>query len=159
MPDTHIHTSAHAHTHTHTHTHRCEFLVNKTNVFYPIYQEQLTFRVSEFGIFWISALILLTIKFIIFQKEKLSAAATAAKSLRLGPTLCDPIDSSPPDSPVPGILQARTLEWIKLSAYYFKYSYSLFLKTTVTEIESLYIQIKAHAYNEDIFISFKNNKK
>ena len=39
------------------------------------------------------------------------AAAAAAKSLRSCPTLCDPIDGSPPGSPVPGILQARTLEW------------------------------------------------
>ena len=37
--------------------------------------------------------------------------AAAAKSLQSCPTLCDPIDSSPPGSPVPGILQARTLEW------------------------------------------------
>ena len=42
--------------------------------------------------------------------RKLSAAA--AKSLQSCPTLCDPIDSSPPGSPVPGILQARTLEWV-----------------------------------------------
>ena len=41
----------------------------------------------------------------------ITAAAAAAKSLQLCPTLCDSIDSSPPDSPVPGILQARTLEW------------------------------------------------
>ena len=40
------------------------------------------------------------------------AAAAAAKSLQLCPTLCDPIDGSPPGSPVPGILQARTLEWV-----------------------------------------------
>ena len=40
------------------------------------------------------------------------AAATPAKSLQLCPTLCDPIDSSPPGSAVPGILQARTLEWM-----------------------------------------------
>ena len=40
-----------------------------------------------------------------------AAAAAAAKSLQSCPTLCDPIDSSPPGSPVPGILQARTLEW------------------------------------------------
>ena len=40
---------------------------------------------------------------------------TAAKSLQSCPTLCDPIDSSPPGSPVPGILQARTLEWIAIS--------------------------------------------
>ena len=44
-----------------------------------------------------------------------SAAAAAAKSLQSGPTLCDPIDGSPPDSPVPGILQARTLEWVAIS--------------------------------------------
>ena len=39
-------------------------------------------------------------------------AAAAAKSLQSCPTLCDPIDFSPPGSPVPGILQARTLEWV-----------------------------------------------
>ena len=39
-------------------------------------------------------------------------AAAAAKSLQLCPTLCDPIDSSPPGSAIPGILQARTLEWV-----------------------------------------------
>ena len=42
-------------------------------------------------------------------------AAAAAKSLQLCPTLCDPIDGSPPGSPVPGILQARTLEWVAIS--------------------------------------------
>ena len=43
------------------------------------------------------------------------AAAAAAKSLQLCPTLCDPIDGSPPGSPVPGILQAKTLEWVAIS--------------------------------------------
>ena len=43
------------------------------------------------------------------------AAAAAAKSLQSCPTLCDPIDSSPPGSPTPGILQARTLEWVTIS--------------------------------------------
>ena len=42
-------------------------------------------------------------------------AAVTAKSLRSCPTLCDPIDGSPPGSPVPGILQARTLEWVAIS--------------------------------------------
>ena len=42
-------------------------------------------------------------------------AATAAKSLQSCPTLCDPTDGSPPGSPVPGILQARTLEWVAIS--------------------------------------------
>ena len=41
-------------------------------------------------------------------------AAAAAESLQSCPTLCDPIDSSPPGSPVPGILQARTLEWVAI---------------------------------------------
>ena len=44
-----------------------------------------------------------------------NAAAAAAKSLQSCPTLCDPIDGSPPGSPVPGILQARTLEWVAIS--------------------------------------------
>ena len=42
-------------------------------------------------------------------------ATAAAKSLQLCPTLCDPIDGGPPGSPVPGILQARTLEWVAIS--------------------------------------------
>ena len=42
-------------------------------------------------------------------------AAAAAKSLQSCPTLCDPIDSSPPGFPVPGILQAKTLEWVAIS--------------------------------------------
>ena len=41
--------------------------------------------------------------------------AVAAKSLQLCPTLCNPIDSSPPGSPVPGILQARILGWVGIS--------------------------------------------
>ena len=41
--------------------------------------------------------------------------AAAAKSLQSCPTLCDPIDGSPPGFPVPGILQARTLEWVAIS--------------------------------------------
>ena len=50
-----------------------------------------------------------------------AAAAAAAKSVllllvsRFSPTLCDPIDGSPPGSPVPGILQARILEWVAIS--------------------------------------------
>ena len=44
-----------------------------------------------------------------------TVAAAAAKSLQSCPTLCDPTDGSPPGSPVPGILQARTLEWIAIS--------------------------------------------
>ena len=46
------------------------------------------------------------------QVVREDAATAAAKSLQLCPTLCDPIDGSPPGSPIPGILQARTLEWV-----------------------------------------------
>ena len=51
----------------------------------------------------------------IWVRERIEMAAAAAKSLQSCPTLCDPIDSSPPGSPVPGILQARTLEWVAIS--------------------------------------------
>ena len=44
-----------------------------------------------------------------------ATAAAAAKSLQSCPTLCDPIDGSPPGSPIRGILQARTLEWVAIS--------------------------------------------
>ena len=43
------------------------------------------------------------------------SAAAAAELLQSCPTLCDPRDGSPPGSPVPGILQARTLEWVAIS--------------------------------------------
>ena len=52
-------------------------------------------------------------KYFLFFETSLAAAA--AKSLQSCPTLCDPIDGSPPGSPVPGILQARTLEWGAIS--------------------------------------------
>ena len=58
----------------------------------------------------------------LFNKEKertasniTAAAAAAAKSRQSCPTLCDPTDGSPPGSPVPGILQARILEWVAIS--------------------------------------------
>ena len=47
--------------------------------------------------------------------SEVSKIAAAAKSLQLCLTLCDPIDGSPPGFPVPGILQARTLEWVAIS--------------------------------------------
>ena len=58
-----------------------------------------------------------TVLFWIFCLADLSTAAVAAaaKSLQLCPTLCDLIDGSPPGSPVPGILQARTVEWVAIS--------------------------------------------
>ena len=49
------------------------------------------------------------------EESPRKTSAAAAKSLQLCPTLCDPIDGSPPGAPVPGILQARTLEWVVIS--------------------------------------------
>ena len=51
----------------------------------------------------------------LWKWEKEQTAAAAAKLLQSCPTLCDPIDGSPPGSPVPGILQARILEWVAIS--------------------------------------------
>ena len=51
----------------------------------------------------------------IFQKTEIKTAAAAAKLLQSCPTLCNPIDGSPPGSPIPGILQARTLQWVAIS--------------------------------------------
>ena len=48
------------------------------------------------------------------ETSAMSYSTAAAKSLQLCPTLCDPRDGSPPGSPVPGILQARTLEWVAI---------------------------------------------
>ena len=45
----------------------------------------------------------------------INTAVAAAKSLQSCPALCDPTDGSPPGSPIPGILQARTLEWVAIS--------------------------------------------
>ena len=56
----------------------------------------------------------MTITFVSFVLVA-AAAAAAAKSLQSCPTLCDPIDGSPPGSPVPGILRARTLEWVAIA--------------------------------------------
>ena len=57
----------------------------------------------------------ITVNWLTSNQPAAAAAAAAAKSLQSCPTLCDPIDGSPPGSPVPGILQARTLEWIAIS--------------------------------------------
>ena len=59
--------------------------------------------------------------------HQLYTAAAAAKSLQSCLTLCDPIDGSPPDSPIPGILQARTLEWVAISFIYLLYFYSVYV--------------------------------
>ena len=60
-------------------------------------------------------LIFITLSFGEYCPVMFLAAATAAKSLQSCPTLCDPRDGSPPGSAIPGILQARTLEWVAIS--------------------------------------------
>ena len=64
----------------------------------------------------------------LFWTLQMNAAAAAAKSRQSCSTLCDPTDGSPPGSPVPGILQARTLEWVAMSfsnAWKWKWSRSV----------------------------------
>ena len=69
----------------------------------------------SFGRMYESTAILLLFNFPREITHISTAAAAAAKSLQLCPTLCDHIDGSPPGSPVPGILQARTPEWVAIS--------------------------------------------
>ena len=66
----------------------------------------------------------------------MGTAAAAAKSLQSCPTLCDPIDGSPPGSPVPGILQARTLEWIAIS--YSDAKWVLLIKLLNVDLTNIY---------------------
>ena len=56
-----------------------------------------------------------TCRAVVSRPAAAAAAAAAAKSLQSCSTLCDPTDGIPPGSPVPGILQARTLEWVAIS--------------------------------------------
>ena len=73
-----------------------------------------------------------------------AAAAAAAKSLQSCPTLCDPIDSSPPGSPVPGILQAKTLEWVAISSNAWKWKVKVKLLSRVRLLATpRKLQIKA----------------
>ena len=60
-------------------------------------------------------MVTLSTDYILWRKAKIISAAAAAKSLQSCPILCDPIDSSPPGSTAPGILQVRTLEWVATS--------------------------------------------
>ena len=64
---------------------------------------------------WVSVFVLLCYKELWEGKAAAAAAAAAVKSLHSCPTLCSPTDSSPLGPPVPGILQARTLEWVAIS--------------------------------------------
>ena len=73
------------------------------------------FRMKREKIQYTKGNMVLIVESIDFRTPKLPAAAAAAKSLQSCPTLCDPIDGSPPGSPIPGMLQARTLEWVAMS--------------------------------------------
>ena len=70
---------------------------------------------SKASILWHSAFFTVQLPHPYMTTGKTIALTAAAKSLQSCPTLCDPIDSSPPGSPVPGFLQARTLEWVAIS--------------------------------------------
>ena len=65
------------------------------------------------------------------REERYDKPAAAAKSLQLCLTLCDPIDSSPPGFPIPGILQARTLEWVAISSNAWKWKVKVKLLSRV----------------------------
>ena len=69
--------------------------------------------------------------------EKWYAAAYAAKSLQSCLTLRDPIDGSPPGSPVPGILQARTLEWVAISFSESQYTDAIYPEASYMAITSI----------------------
>ena len=79
--------------------------------------------------------------------------AAAAKSLQLCPTLCDPIDSSPPGSPVPGILQARPLEWVAIS---FSSAQKWKVKVKSLSCVRLFV-IKASAHQRKLLARWKDS--
>ena len=64
-----------------------------------------------------------------WEDGPVAAAAAAAQSRQSCPTLCDPIDGSPPGSPVPGILQGRVLEWVAIAFSEMDLREALFKKT------------------------------
>ena len=93
--------------------------IDKTHIWQPTFQKRQIHKEKKSGqrtrIVSASAYLVLTLSAPNSVLSTLHAAAAAAKSLQLCPTLCDPIDGSLPGSPVPGILQARTLEWVAIS--------------------------------------------
>ena len=97
------------------------------------------------------------------NSEYITAAAAAAKSLQSCPTVCDPIDGSPPGSPIPGILQARTLEWVAISfsnACWVRGKPLLFFH--IHDIETYSCFLVAHKKNCALLLSrnvAKRNKK
>ena len=83
------------------------------------------------------------------------ATAAAAKSLQLCPTLCDPIDGSPPGSPIPGIFQARTLEWVAIS---FSSAWKWKLKVKSLSRVRLLATPWTAAYQAPLFMGFSRLK-
>ena len=82
------------------------------------YFDSLNLTILDASYRWnhtIFVLVCWVISFSIISLRAIHIIAAAAKSLQSCPTLCDPIDGYPPASPVPGILQARTLEWVAIS--------------------------------------------
>ena len=77
----------------------------KTNCYHPFYIQDLGAVTSQN----------LASRIVVATKIAWRRPAAAAKSLQSCPTPCDPIDGSPPGSPVAGLLQARTLEWVAIS--------------------------------------------
>ena len=82
-------------------------------------------------------------------------AATAAKSLQSCPTLCDPIDGSPPGSPVLGILQARTLEWVAIS---FSNAWKWKVKVTLLSRVLLFATPWTAAYQAPLSMGFSRQE-
>ena len=108
------HTKLCAHMHT-----CCAIMKNCIPKFYSlnILLQHLLLKISCSGCRRVLVIVIKNPYRILYHKWKWiqELAAAAAKSLQSCPTLCDPIDGSPPGSPVPGILQARTLEWVAIS--------------------------------------------
>ena len=111
---THTHRHTHTHAQTHTHIYTPHFLYPFLHCFHVLaivnnavmsIRVPVSFQISAFGF----------LRCILAVELLGNMVAAAAKSLQSCPTLCDPIDGSPPGSPVPGILQARTLEWVAIS--------------------------------------------
>ena len=91
-------------------------------------------------------------------------AAAAAKSLQSCPTLCDPIDGSPPGFPIPGILQARTLEWVAISfsnAWKWKVKVKMLscIRLLATPWTAAYLILSPSAFPIVQAIKKKNKKK
>ena len=82
-------------------------------------------------------------------------AAAAAESHQLCPTLCDPIDGSPPGSPVPGIIQARTLEWVAIS---FSNAWSWKVKVKSLSRVQLFVTPRTVAYQAPLSMGFSRRE-